>query len=346
VNSSDGKFYRWYLPTDTLSESVTLTSGYLQPYTMTIVGVDGTIYGIQIGQLFAFGKTPGLSVSDVSLTEGTGGTVNATFTVSLDFPRTDSITVNYATADGTAKAGSDYTAKSGSLTFNPGDKSKTVTVTVTSDSLDELDETFFLNLTSPINAVVVDGQGQATIVDDDPGTPPRVTTVLVNNGEIQRTNVNKVTVQFDQFVTLPTNVADAFQLTRQSDNLVVGLVASVDNSGPGTKVNLTFNGPSIINNSLADGRYTLKVLASQIPNLDGDGNSVGGDDYVLVSSGTNGVFRLFGDGNGDGSVNSVDFAMFRTVFGTAGVAFDYDGDGQQNANDFAEFRKRFGLNLP
>jgi len=182
VNCADGKFYRWHLPTNTLAEAIQLTNGIGQPYTMTVIGVDGTVYGIQIGTLFAIGKTPGLSVADVAVAEGTGGTVTATFTVSLDFPRREAITVTYATADGTAQAGSDYTAASGKLTFNPGEKTRTVTVTVTSDALNEADESFFLTLTDPANAVLIDAQGQATISNDDPLPALSIADVAANEG--------------------------------------------------------------------------------------------------------------------------------------------------------------------
>src|SRR4029077_3381569 len=117
VNSSDGKYYRWYLPTNSLSESMVQGPGVLQPYTGTVIGVDGTMFGILSGVMQAFGKTPGLSVSDVIVANN--GT-SAVFTVSLDFPRTSDITVNYATANGTAQAGTNYTTTTGSLTFSAG----------------------------------------------------------------------------------------------------------------------------------------------------------------------------------------------------------------------------------
>lgn len=70
VNSSDGKFYRWDLQTNTLIEPVRLTSGIGQPYTMTVVGIDGSVYGIQNGRLFAMGQTPKLTIGDISLMKG------------------------------------------------------------------------------------------------------------------------------------------------------------------------------------------------------------------------------------------------------------------------------------
>ncbi|HEX5406243.1 MAG TPA: Calx-beta domain-containing protein [Pseudonocardiaceae bacterium] len=111
-----------------------------------------------------------LAVNDVTVTEGTGGPATpATFTVSLlGGPSANPITVHYATADGTATAPADYAATSGDLTFAPGDTSETVTVPVVPDSVDELNETFSLNLSAPSAGVSIqDGQSVGTIIDDD-----------------------------------------------------------------------------------------------------------------------------------------------------------------------------------
>ncbi|MFB2979929.1 Calx-beta domain-containing protein [Microseira sp. BLCC-F43] len=87
-----------------------------------------------------------ISISDVSVTEGTGGTTNAVVTVSLSAASGLPVTVNYATADRTANAGSDYTAiASTPLLFNRGETSKTITVAVNSDTLPEPTETFMCN---------------------------------------------------------------------------------------------------------------------------------------------------------------------------------------------------------
>jgi hypothetical protein len=108
-----------------------------------------------------------LSVSDVTVTEGHAGT-EAVFTVSMALSSPQTVTVDYATADGTAGAGFDYLSASGTLTFPPGTTSQPVSVTVVGDIADEPDEGFFLDLANPTNALIVDGRGQATIVDDDP----------------------------------------------------------------------------------------------------------------------------------------------------------------------------------
>jgi hypothetical protein len=115
-----------------------------------------------------------LSVNDVSVTEGDAGTTAATFTVRLAAPSSDTVTVQYATADGIATAGSDYTATSGTLTFDPGETSQPVTVQVTGDATAEANETFLLNLSSPTSATIADGQGVGTIMNDDLPSGPDV----------------------------------------------------------------------------------------------------------------------------------------------------------------------------
>ncbi len=111
--------------------------------------------------------TPTLAINDVTVTEGNAGSVNATFTVTLSAASGQSVTVNYATANSTAVAPGDYTSTSGTLTFAAGETSKTIVVPVLGDTLDEAEETFFVNLTSPTHATLADGQGQGTITDDD-----------------------------------------------------------------------------------------------------------------------------------------------------------------------------------
>jgi len=109
-----------------------------------------------------------ISVTNYAISEGTGpGTTNLAFTVILSATSASTITVNYATADGTATAGSDYTAKAGTLTFLPGAASLVVSVPVTRDSTIEADETLFLNLSNATGATIFDSQGVGTIQADD-----------------------------------------------------------------------------------------------------------------------------------------------------------------------------------
>ena len=110
---------------------------------------------------------PSLSVNNVSVAEGDAD-VAATFTVSLSAASAQTLTVKYKTANGTATAPADYTAVPlTTLTFAPGETTKTVSVTVKGDTLDEAAETFQLQLSPPTNATIADGTGICAITDDD-----------------------------------------------------------------------------------------------------------------------------------------------------------------------------------
>ena len=114
-------------------------------------------------------QIPTLFISDVSIAEGNSGTSTATFTVTLSPASANTVTVDFATANGTATiAGNDYQSATGTLTFNPGDTSKPINVTINGDTLVEPDETFFVNLTNATGgAAIGDAQGQGTIQNDD-----------------------------------------------------------------------------------------------------------------------------------------------------------------------------------
>jgi len=117
---------------------------------------------------------PSLRINDASLVEGHSGIKRLVFTVSLSVASTRFVTVNYATADGTATvADRDYWARRGTLFFAPGQTSKTVTVLIMGDRRVEENETFFVNLSKATNATFADSQGQGTISNDDGGSPLR-----------------------------------------------------------------------------------------------------------------------------------------------------------------------------
>src|SRR5439155_13008978 len=99
---------------------------------------------------------PVLAVGDVVAVHGALPISTAVFTVRLSAAAANTVTVDYATADGTAAAPGDYTAKSGLLSFSPGQTLKTVPVTVKGDVVDEVDETFAVNLSSPTGATISD----------------------------------------------------------------------------------------------------------------------------------------------------------------------------------------------
>lgn len=110
-----------------------------------------------------FTYVPSVSINSVTQSGGTSGTTQFIFTVTLSAPSSQTITVNFATADGTAVAGNDYYATSGTVTFNPGQTTQTITVTVIGDPMPDPNETFYLNLSNAINAWLANPQGVGTI---------------------------------------------------------------------------------------------------------------------------------------------------------------------------------------
>ena len=111
---------------------------------------------------------PNITIDDPSVAEvNAPGTSTLTFTVELDAVSANTVTVDYATADGTAVVGDDYVSSTGTITFNPGETSQTVDVTVNGDNLVELNETVLVNLSTPVNGVITDSQGEGTITNDD-----------------------------------------------------------------------------------------------------------------------------------------------------------------------------------
>src|SRR5262249_53500634 len=146
------------------------------------------------------------------------GTRTATFTVTLAAAG-QPVTVAYATVNGTASAGSDYQSTSGTLTFAPGETSKTVTVLVNGDRLAEPNEAFFVNLSSPTNAVINDGQGVGTIVDDEPRISISDVTKKEGNGKQTTLFLFTVTLSaaYDQPVTMSFRTVDGTATTSDGD---------------------------------------------------------------------------------------------------------------------------------
>lgn len=107
---------------------------------------------------------PKVSISDVSVSEASCSSQVATFTVTINAPFGKNGTVQFATADGTAVAGTDYTAVSGTLSFARGSKaSQTITVPITDVLIPGANKTFYVNLSNAVNAIVTKSQGSGTI---------------------------------------------------------------------------------------------------------------------------------------------------------------------------------------
>jgi CSLREA domain-containing protein len=164
---------------------------------------------------------PSISINDVSQFEGNSGTTNFTFTVSLSAPAGQPVTVNYATANGTATAPSDYTAiPTTLLTFNPLETSKTVTVLVNGDTNAEVNESFFVNLSGAVNATISDDQGVGLINSEDtPVAQLASSTYSVNEGgshvTVTVTRIGDLTqpLRIDYATSDPSGLNNCSQIT-------------------------------------------------------------------------------------------------------------------------------------
>jgi len=208
----------------------------------------------------------------------------------------------------------------------------------------------------------------------------RVTSIIVNDGEPpeQQSMIWNITIVFSEAVSAPDAAAysvDRIDAAGVEQPGITGLVNIAVDQPAANKVRITFvtSGTNPVNGvgnaskpSLPDGIYELSIIGTKVvsavttlpPNglyqtLDANGDGVGNSADIFELSGTqdNGLFRLFGDGNGDGTVNATDFNLFRLTYGLTSVdpgynfAFDYDGDGIVGAVDYNYFRLRYGLEL-
>jgi len=217
--------------------------------------------------------TPSLSIADVSQTEGNSGVTNFNFTVTLSAPSGQTVSVNYATADGSALSGNDYQPASGTLTFTPGQTTKQVQVLVNGDPQNEIDETFLVTLTNPVNATTAKAQGLGTILNDD--NVPALPTVQFNQsnyatqedaGTITITVTRSGDTSGSATIDYRTTDTDTFTVNCAAKNGAAfgrcdfATVAGTLNFAAGD-TSKTFKVP-IINDAYAEGTETFSVVLS------------------------------------------------------------------------------------
>ena len=155
----------------------------------------GALYASGTATIVSSLAQPTLSISNDTVTNGTSGTTPMVFAVTLSGPSGDPVTVQYATTDGSAVAGTDYQGASGTLTFAPGQTSQTITVNAIGNPLYAPTRTFFVNLSGAIGATVAQVQGIGTIVNSS--APP-----YVNIGGVNVTDVDTGTTTANFYVWL------------------------------------------------------------------------------------------------------------------------------------------------
>jgi GH35 family endo-1,4-beta-xylanase len=174
--------------------------------------------------------------------------------------------------------------------------------------------------------------------------------IQIDDGSGQRSRIDALTVTFDSEVAI---APDAFSVTRRGGGPVAINFTTALNNGR-TVATLTMSGVLVQNGSLVDGNYDLTIDAAKVTSvasgfgMDANGDGVVGDDFVFGDAAADNFYRLYGDDDGNGSVNLFDFAAFRSAFGaTLGSPgylghFDATDDGSIDLFDFAVFRSAFG----
>ncbi|MEH1938900.1 MAG: Calx-beta domain-containing protein [Nostoc sp.] len=176
-----------------------------------------------VGTIINDDNQPTISISDVSVTEGnTGTTTNANFTISLSNPSYQPITVNYNTSDDTAQAAdSDYNSALGTITFAPGETSKTLSIGIIGDNKFETNEAFNVNLLGATNAAIADNLGVATIINDDNQPTISISDVSVTEGNTGTTTNANFTISLSnpsyQPITVNYNTSDDTAQAADSD---------------------------------------------------------------------------------------------------------------------------------
>jgi Calx-beta domain len=189
---------------------------------------------------------PDVSIDDQSITEGNAGTSTLTFNVTLSHTSSDTVSVEYATNDGTATtADADYIAASGTVTFDPGQTAKTVDVTVNGDLTHESDESFTVDLSNASNAGVADASGQGTITNDD-----QVPDISIDDRSVTEGDAGTSTLTFnvtlsnpsDQTVTVDYGTNDGTATTADGDYDAAANTVTFDPGQTAKTVDVTVNG--------------------------------------------------------------------------------------------------------
>jgi large repetitive protein len=299
----------------------------------TLVGSPGLIGDAQgVGTITDNDSPPTISVNDVSVTEGNAGTTTATFTVSPSAASGFALTFDWATAAGTATAGTDFVSATGSRTIAAGATSTTIAVTVNGDSVSEGNETFTVTLSNPANATIADGSGQGTITDDDP-----LPTLSVNDVSVIEGNTGATTATFTVSLSAASGKTVTFDWATAAGTATPGTDFATANGSrtisAGTTsaaIAITVNG-DVVN----EANETFSVNLSNLNNatvFDGSGTgTITNDDPlptlavndVTVTETNGGTFATFTVSLSAASGNAVTFD-WTTAAGTAAAGTDFN----------------------
>ena len=220
-----------------LSEGATLAAGG-KVFQITYKGGDGDAVVLT-------NQVPSLSINDVSVLEepaqgAPAGVGSVNFTVTLSAALTQNVTVKYATANGSATTPGDYTAKTGTLTIPAGQTRGIITIPIVGDTLDELNEAFFVNLSAPTGAEISDTQGRCIIIDNDAAPSAAIDDVTITEGDVDKNATFTIKLSAASGQTVTVNAIPSNGSARSPFDYTSGGVRLVFNPGETVK---TFNVP-------------------------------------------------------------------------------------------------------
>ena len=192
---------------------------------------------------------PMISIGDATVSEGNSGTKEVEFTVELSAESGIITSVNYATTNGTAIAGTDYIPDSGTITFAPGETSKTIRINVNGNTLDEDVKNFEVYLSGALNATISDSSAWGTITDDDPAPAISINNVTVAEGDTGTANlIYTVTLSgaSGKTVTVDCSTQDGTATTANNDYVVKTTTLTFASGETSKTITVTVNGDNVL----------------------------------------------------------------------------------------------------
>ena len=279
---------------------------YFNAYLNNVSGaelVDGGAFGEIVDDDPTLSASSFLTVDSTSVTESDTGTVNLSYAVLLQPASASQVTVNYTTYDNTAVAGTDYVAKSGTLTFAPGQTRLTVPVQVKGDQLIEATEAVGLSLSGAVNATIDDSQAYGYVFDDDVLPVVAISDTTVSEGD--------------------TGTADAaFEITlSEPTNVVASVVYTTNNNGASAGSDYT----AVSATAVFQPGETSQTIHVPVTGDTADENDEGF--YVYLSSGSNAAvnsnygYAVILDDDRNPTVKVADSAVFEGTDATVAGEF-------------------------
>ena len=228
-----------------------------------------------------------LSVADVSVTEGNSGATNATFTVTLSSTSTSPVTFNIATANGSAIAGSDYTANSATnLSIAAGSTTRTFTVSIIGDTITEPNETFFVNLSNAVGASIADGTATGNINNDDSAPLPAIS---VSDVSVTEGNAGTSLATFTVSLSAVAQANVGFNVVTSNvtassgtDYVALNLTGQSIPAGMSNKTfSVTINGDTAVEANETFNLNVTSVTGATIADSQGVGTILNDDSVVL-----------------------------------------------------------------